>query len=131
LRSALLWDVTQLRYIVSSRRFGITYLSHLPASGLKTEPIDCTQTSTNRHRLTAWKSEDLIYNASEAWNFTRLQVVSIWTEFFHSERAGRWLQRKDCKFLPYHDVTPQNKVNLTVTLRKIQVSYRVTNLLGQ
>jgi len=83
------------------------------------EPIDFTQTSANRHYLTAWKSEELIYNASEVWKFTRLQVVSIWAEFFHSERARRWVNRTDSKFLPYSDVTPQNKVNLAVTLRKI------------
>jgi len=77
-RWSLFCDVTQLRWVVSYRRFGTTYplpssrtkRSSLTAWALKIGPIGCSETSstTNLPCVRSKKREGLIYTAEEVWN---------------------------------------------------------------
>jgi hypothetical protein len=65
-RSSLFWDCTQRRLLISYRRFGLSYRSHLQrssslrrisyspwtASALKMGPIGCSETSVNNYQST-------------------------------------------------------------------------------
>ena len=60
MRTALFWDFTKRRIVVSYRRFGENYQSHIqgsdsPRRPLKMGPICCRQTSVGRYRLTLRK----------------------------------------------------------------------------
>ena len=73
LRHALSWDVAQLRLMVSYRRVGKTYRSHLQGSSSPTINFlwDLTRSpkasvTINLRCVTAQKNEDLIYTAAEA-----------------------------------------------------------------
>jgi hypothetical protein len=94
-RYSMFWDVTQRRLVVSCRRFGRTYRSHLDSYWTtwfsKTGPLLCPETSvtTNLRYITSQKSKDLICSASETWNdgngqfFCEIQLVLPRFESFH------------------------------------------------
>ena len=79
IRTALFWIITQQVVLISSRRFGKTYLSHLQGSRIKkkkTLPIWILDPWTTTREIIQ-NSAILTHTATEAWNHVYLYIVFL------------------------------------------------------
>jgi len=106
MRSALFWDVMQRRVIISHRRFGTNYLSHIQGSKTPKSFLDFLNLEVSTDRLsrkcrcgltavrciTFQKSAVLVYVAAGAWSHATVQMFHS-TYWLHPDRQTYCVQK--------------------------------------